>query len=89
MYYNVCEPETRGTVKSKPKTIRLEEGLDQAVEQWTKINNTDFSKLVEMALREFIFSKKTIELQPVSMDEAMAATDRVMARHKKVIDELK
>ena len=76
-------------MKSKPKSIRLDEDLDKAVEQWTALNKMDFSKLVEMALKEFIFSKQTIELEPVSMDEAMAAADRVMVRHKRAIDELK
>jgi len=76
-------------MKGKPNTIRLEQDLEVAVTQWTEQNNMDFSDLVERALRDYIFKKQVIELQPVDKRKALAAAKKVMRRHRKAIDELK
>jgi hypothetical protein len=76
-------------MKGKPNTVRLEEDLEPAVQQWLEINRLDFSALVDVALREFIFKKQTIELQPVSPGTALKSATRMLRKHKKAIDELK
>jgi len=77
-------------MKSKPKTVRLEGNLETAVETWLQANPTvDFSWLANMAIRNFISTPQAIELQPVSMDDAMREVTHVMRNHRKAIDNLK
>jgi hypothetical protein len=76
-------------MKANPRTVRLEKDLDNAVNQWTEINHMDFSKLSTLAIEDYITKNQSIELKPISMEEATSAASRIMKRHKQAIDELK
>lgn len=76
-------------MKGKPSSVRLEKDLEPAVEKWLEINDLEFSQLVDLALRDFIFKKQTIELKPVSTKDALASAKKMMGAHKKSIDDLK
>jgi hypothetical protein len=77
------------TMKGKPNSVRLEQDLEPAVEQWLEINQLEFAKLVDLALRDFIFKNQTIELKPVELDVATLSATKMMTRHKKAVDDLK
>lgn len=76
-------------MKGKPNSVRLEQDLEPAVEQWLEINQLEFAQLVDLALRDFIFKKQTIELKPVDLDTAAASARKMLKRHKKSVDDLK
>ncbi len=76
-------------MKGKPNSVRLEQDLEPAVEQWLEINKLEFAVLVDLALRDYIFRKHAIELKPVDLDTAMASAQKMMGRHKKAVDDLK
>jgi hypothetical protein len=76
-------------MKGKPNSVRLEKDLEPAVEQWLEINQLEFAQLVDLALRDFIFKKQTIELKPVDTKTALSAAKKMMKRHKKAVDDLK
>jgi hypothetical protein len=76
-------------MKGKPNSVRLEQDLEPAVQQWLEINNTEFADLVDMALRDYIFKKQTIELKPVSVDATLQSAAKMMKRHRKSVDDLK
>ena len=76
-------------MKGKPSSVRLERDLEPAVEQWLELNQLEFAELVDLALRDFIFKKQTIELKPVTLDTAAASAQKMLKRHKKAVDDLK
>ena len=76
-------------MKGKPNSVRLELDLEPAVEQWLEINQLEFAVLVDLALRDFIFKKQTIELKPVDLDTATASAKKMMKRHKRAVENLK
>ena len=76
-------------MKGKPSSVRLEHDLEPAVEQWLEINQLEFAELVDLALRDFIFKKQTIELKPVTLNTAAATAQKMLKRHKKAVDDLK
>ena len=78
--------------KSAPKTVRLDEEVDKAVQRWLEINKgvgIDFSVLTNRALMNFISQKQTIELESVSTERGLKTAQSAMRKHRKAIDELK
>lgn len=92
MYYNVyISPLRAGRqhMKGKPNSVRLEQDLEPAVQQWLEINRLEFAELVDLALRDFIFKKQMIELRPVDFDTAVTSAQKMLKRHKKAVNDLK
>ncbi|NBQ53030.1 MAG: hypothetical protein EBU49_05555 [Proteobacteria bacterium] len=76
-------------MKGKPNSVRLEQDLEPAVQQWLEINRLEFAELVDLALRDFIFKKQMIELRPVDFDTAVTSAQKMLKRHKKAVNDLK
>jgi|GEM_PF-884073 len=76
-------------MKGKPNTIRLEEDLEPAVHEWLKLNEIEFSQLVDMALRDFIFKKQVIELKPVPLSVAKKSAKKMLRKYRDDLDQLK
>jgi len=76
-------------MKGKPHSVRLAKDLEPAVRQWLEVNKMEFSALVDLALRDFIFERKSIELAPVPLADGIASAMEMMRRHKKLLEDLK
>ena len=72
-----------------PKTVRLEEQLDERVEKYLVANGIKFSNLVNLALEKFISEPQTINLVPVGTKEFMKTAEKAFKKHKDAMDKLK
>ncbi len=78
--------------KRNPRTVRLDEDLDSQVQQWLEINEKvgiDFSRLVNLAVKEFIASPQSVEFEPIAFKEGVKTAKAAMKKHRKAVDELK
>ena len=78
--------------KNAPTSIRLDETLKPKVEQWLSKNDIGLSRLVNLAVANYI-SKPQI-LEPVSVisatdEEVEQAAKELMVKHKPTLDRLK
>ncbi len=72
-----------------PKTVRLEEELEEKLEKYLEANGIKFSQLVNLAVSKFISEPQTIQLAPVATDEFMKVASKAFQKHKKAMDKLK
>ncbi|MCB0367782.1 MAG: hypothetical protein KDD68_20430 [Bdellovibrionales bacterium] len=72
-----------------PKSVRLDEDLENQVEKYLKTNNLKFVQLVNMAVAKFIQEPQTIELVPVNTKDFMATAEKAFKKHKDAMDKLK
>ena len=72
-----------------PKTIRLDEQLEQKVEEYIEANEVKFSQLINMALAKFISEPQTIHLAPVKTVAFIQQAKKAFKKHKNAMDKLK
>lgn len=72
-----------------PKTIRLDERLEQKVEEYIEANEVKFSQLINMALTKFISEPQTIHLAPVKTGAFIQQAKKTFKKHKNAMDKLK
>lgn len=72
-----------------PKTIRLNDKIEDQVEAYLKKNSITFPDLVNLALEKFISEPQTIELEPIDRATFLKSAKRVYKKHKKTMDKLK
>jgi hypothetical protein len=72
-----------------PKTVRLEEALEERVEKYLANNEIKFSQLINMAVEKFISELHTIELKPVDTHEFLRTARKAFKKHKDTMDKLK
>ena len=72
-----------------PKSIRLEEDLEQKVEEYLEINGVKFSQLVNLAVAKFISDPQTIHLAPIKTEKFIEQGKKAFKKHKDAMDKLK
>jgi len=72
-----------------PKSVRLEDALEKEVQTYIEKNNIKFPKLVNVALKEFISKKHSIELEPVTDEDYERLTKENIKKHKSTLNLLK
>jgi len=72
-----------------PRNVRLNDELEQKVQDYLKINNIKFSQLIQLAIKEFINKPQTITLMPANSDEFLSSADDLYEEHKEAMDDLK
>jgi len=72
-----------------PKTVRLEEALEEKVEQYLQSNEIKFTQLINLAVEKFISEPQTIELKPVGTGEFLKTAKKALKKHKGAMDKLK
>lgn len=74
---------------SLPKTIRLDDELENKVEKYLEKNDIKFTQLVNKAIEKFISEPQTIELVPIKPEEWEKTVEKAFKKHKHAIDKLK
>lgn len=72
----------------RPRTVRLDDDVDQMMELFVKKNDINFNKLVNLAVKEFIKRPHSIELEPVDPSEWNKNLKKSFGKHKKAMKEL-
>lgn len=72
-----------------PKSIRLDQELENEIEDYMNRNKIKFPQLISLALRNFISQPQTIELHPVDDKKWTAAVEKSFKKHKNAMDKLK
>ena len=72
----------------KARTVRFEDDIDPAVEKFIEMNDINFNKLVNLAVKEFISRPHTIELRPVDEAEWDKMMKKSYKKYKKTLNEL-
>ena len=84
-YYNVVKRVNMG----QPKSVRLDDKLEEKVDAYLEQNPLKFSELVALAVEKYISEPQTIELKPIDDKVFSKAINRAMKKHKHAIDKLK
>ena len=72
----------------KARTVRFEDDVDPAVDQFLEKNDINFNKMVNLAVKEFISNPHYIELIPVNEEEWDKLMKKSYKKYKKTLDEL-
>ena len=72
-----------------PRTIRLNEFLEDRITKYLKKNRMKFSQLVGMALDKFISEPQTITYVPADPEKFTASAKKAFKKHKHTMDQLK
>ena len=72
-----------------PKTIRLEDALEEKVERYLEANGIKFAQLVNLAVEKFIKEPQTIKLAPVDEKDFLQAAGKALKKHRGAMDKLK
>ncbi|MFP5492399.1 MAG: hypothetical protein ACLGG0_12920 [Bacteriovoracia bacterium] len=72
-----------------PKTVRLDDELENKLEEYLEANGIKFSQLVNLAVAKFISEPQTIELAPVRTDVFAEHAKKAFKKHKNAMDKLK
>lgn len=72
-----------------PKTIRLDEELEEKVEKYLDKNNIKFAQLINIAVNRFISEPQTIELKPIESAQWDKTVKKAFSKHKNAMDKLK
>jgi antitoxin component of RelBE/YafQ-DinJ toxin-antitoxin module len=72
-----------------PKTVRLDDELENKLEKYLDANGIKFSQLVNLAVEKYISEPQTIELTPVASDAFKEQAKKAFKKHKNAMDKLK
>jgi antitoxin component of RelBE/YafQ-DinJ toxin-antitoxin module len=72
-----------------PKTIRIDDDLEEKVQRYLEKNEVKFTQLVNLALEKFISEPQTIHLEAVGPQEFLKASKAAYKKHKHAMDKLK
>ena len=72
-----------------PKSIRLDEQLEEKIEDYLEHNPIKFPQLGAMALEKFISEPNSIELKPVDDAKFLETAKKAFKKHKHAMDKLK
>jgi len=69
-----------------PKTIRLEDELEEKVEKYLDSNGIKFAQLVNLAVEKFINEPQTIKLAPVDEKDFAKAAGKAFKKHRNAME---
>ncbi|NQW44329.1 MAG: hypothetical protein HQ462_02890 [Deltaproteobacteria bacterium] len=72
-----------------PRTIRLNETLEEKISNYLKKNRMKFSQLVGLALEKFISEPQTITYLPADPEEFLKTAKKAYKKHKHAMDQMK